>query len=310
MSEAQATQVLLPLEARGTIRKRHTKQRVLVAFREEEVISEVSAYEKKRQENIRKNEALLQSLGIRSNELLQATRVSQTSVYRRKRRTTETESTAPLVRRKSRRLRQRAQGSATVTEHDAAEPLEELDDEENEYRKMMTMEEYCKHHNFEPQVKTTGHFEGWVKEEVRLRLGIAPSAEEAWENNGGGTFSFKTPTGKKGSGSTNALEIARKSLLKNPNAYFYRLTEPGEARAFGDWTESEIQLFVEVAKKFGCGDKWGLFASYIPHRVGYQCSAIYRQEILPRGLVIDPNFLISPDGRKTVYKGWSARRKQ
>lgn len=34
----------------------------------------MSAYEKKRQENIRKNEALLQSLGIRSNELLQATR--------------------------------------------------------------------------------------------------------------------------------------------------------------------------------------------------------------------------------------------
>ena len=32
----------------------------------------------------------------------------------------------------------------------------------------------------------------------------------------------------------------------------------------------------------GCGDKWGLFASYIPHRVGYQCSAAYRHIIIPR----------------------------
>lgn len=38
----------------------------------------------------------------------------------------------------------------------------------------------------------------------------------------------------------------------------------------------------QVAKKHGCGNKWGLFASYIPRRVGYQCSAAYRNIMLPR----------------------------
>ena len=38
----------------------------------------------------------------------------------------------------------------------------------------------------------------------------------------------------------------------------------------GDWTQEEIRAFCKTAEKFGCGDKWGLFATYIPHRVGYQ----------------------------------------
>ena len=73
----------------------------------------------------------------------------------------------------------------------------------------------------------------------------------------------------------------------------------------GEWSEEEVALFVkarlecgqctsiaagadvspafpQVAMEHGCGDKWGLFASYIPHRVGYQCSAAYRHIIIPR----------------------------
>ena len=38
----------------------------------------------------------------------------------------------------------------------------------------------------------------------------------------------------------------------------------------GDWTHEEIRLFFLTAQQFGCGDKWGLFSTYIPHRVGYQ----------------------------------------
>ncbi len=38
----------------------------------------------------------------------------------------------------------------------------------------------------------------------------------------------------------------------------------------------------QVALQHGCGDKWGLFASHIPHRVGYQCSAAYRHIIIPK----------------------------
>ena len=100
-------------------------------------------------------------------------------------------------------------------------------------------------------------------------------------------------------------------LHKNPNAYFYRHNVPGEDTWHGEWAAEELERFVEarvrqglpsddlharpahcnsrgrcrplqVATTHGCGDKWGLFASYIPHRVGYQCSAAYRHILIPR----------------------------
>ena len=37
------------------------------------------------------------------------------------------------------------------------------------------------------------------------------------------------------------------------------------------YREEEIANFVAVAKKYGCGSKWGLFASHIPHRVAGSC---------------------------------------
>ena len=57
---------------------------------------------------------------------------------------------------------------------------------------------------------------------------------------------------------------------------------PGEDTWQGEWGEDEVARFVAVATQHGCGDKWGLFASHIPHRVGYQCSAAYRHIIIPR----------------------------
>ena len=47
-------------------------------------------------------------------------------------------------------------------------------------------------------------------------------------------------------------------------------------QAQGEWTEEEHEAFVATAREHGVGDKWGLFASYLPQRVGYQCSAYYR----------------------------------
>lgn len=35
-------------------------------------------------------------------------------------------------------------------------------------------------------------------------------------------------------------------------------------QAQGEWTEEEHRLFVETARAHGVGDKWGLFASYLP----------------------------------------------
>ncbi|ORE12612.1 hypothetical protein BCV71DRAFT_246801 [Rhizopus microsporus] len=54
---------------------------------------------------------------------------------------------------------------------------------------------------------------------------------------------------------------------KNPNQYFYRHNEPGEEQWLHDWSDEEKSLFLKIASEHGCGDKWGLFATYIPHRL-------------------------------------------
>jgi hypothetical protein len=86
-----------------------------------------------------------------------------------------------------------------------------------------------------------------------------------------------------------------------PSCNEYEL-ESAVSQAFGDWSEDEHKLFLETAKKYGVGDKWGLFASYIPQRVGYQCSAYYRDVIIPACLVLDARFKLSAQG-KAVFQG-------
>lgn len=110
----------------------------------------------------------------------------------------------------------------------------------------------------------SGHFRGWVEPKTRAELGIADDAASAWEQNGGGSGAAD----RKPSKGESAKEFARRMLLKNPNAFFYRHNKPNEDTWHGDWGEDEIENFVRVAKEHGCGDKWGLFASYVPHRVG------------------------------------------
>ncbi len=90
-------------------------------------------------------------------------------------------------------------------------------------------------------------------------------------------------------------------MKKNPNAYFYRHVAPHETQNQGEWSEGETALFIATAKKFGVGDKWGLFSSHIPKRVGYQCSAYYR-ELIEAGLIADPRFRLTRAG-KAVYVG-------
>jgi len=154
----------------------------------------------------------------------------------------------------------------------------------------LTCDEYCAMYELTPGPMMTGSFGGWVEESVRVRCGIAASANDAWESNGGGSKDRKPAKGEQ------ARDHAKRMLRKNPNAYFYRHTAPGEDQVDGDWSQAEIDRFVEVAKEYGCGDKWGLFASYIPGRVGYQCSSAYRHHIIPRGLLRDNNWRLTPSG--------------
>ena len=141
----------------------------------------------------------------------------------------------------------------------ALEELESL--EEEEASRQMTCDEWAAKNGFTPGPAMSGHFSGWVAAGVREELGIAGSAAEAWEQNGGGKFDRKPSKGES------AKEFARRMLKKNPNAFFYRHNVPGEDTWHGDWSEEEIANFVQVATTHGCGDKWGLFASHIPHRV-------------------------------------------
>lgn len=160
----------------------------------------------------------------------------------------------------------------------------------------LTCDAWCEREGITPGPKMTGHYEGWVSDAARVGMGLADSAAEAWEQNGGGRFERKPAKGES------AKEFARRMMKKNPNAYFYRHNPPGEDAWHGDWSEDEIRNFVDVAKSHGCGDKWGLFASHVPHRVGYQCSAVYRQVIIPRGLLRDDNFVLDKSG-KAIWVG-------
>ena len=100
----------------------------------------------------------------------------------------------------------------------------------------------------------------WVCPAVCEQYGIARSADDAWESNGGGKFSFKIdksgnsaatcvdhrhvifgsnpsmqfiyyaaiPAGLKSRGWSDARAFSSTQLKKNPNAYFYRHVAPHE----------------------------------------------------------------------------------
>ena len=68
-------------------------------------------------------------------------------------------------------------------------------------------------------------------------------------------------------------------------------------QAQGEWTQGEHNKFLATAREHGVGDKWGLFSTYIPQRVGYQCSSYYREVIIPMGLVLDVRFRMTRSGR-------------
>ena len=142
--------------------------------------------------------------------------------------------------------------------------------------------------------KMDGRFRGWVAERACDALGIARTAEEHWANNAGAET---RPSGKE-----SAKAFALRMMRVNPNAYFYRHNLPGEVARHGEWSQQEIDLFVAVATEHGAGNKWGLFASHIPGRVGYACSSLYRKHCIPNGLLMDDNFRLDERG-EAVWVG-------
>ena len=104
-------------------------------------------------------------------------------------------------------------------------------------------------------------------------------------------------------GWSDARALAATKLRANPNSFFYRHVEPGQQQAHGEWTEGELALFLRAARRHGVGDRWGLFSSWIPQRVGYQANAFYRDVVIPAGLVVDARFRMTRTGRALFVGG-------
>ena len=90
-------------------------------------------------------------------------------------------------------------------------------------------------------------------------------------------------------GWSSARVRAFKAIKENPNAYYYRFNAPGEAQRNGPWTTEERYLFLQRLASVGADGNWGIFATKIPGRVGYQCSNFYRK-LLDEGVVHDVNY--------------------
>lgn len=272
----------------------------------------LNQYEQERLDRIQRNAAKMQHLAVQQH-LADVQAAASTSSQRRPPQVKERRSKAPAQPRQPVRSSARVRGVAA--DHSlSADDLQAVctasahEESGSNAQELMTQQEYIEFTNINPDsISTTGHFTGWVSAAICQQYGIADDAAAAWDQNGGGRFTCKIdksaiPAHLKAQGWSNARAFSATQLRQNPNSFFYRNVAPDQEQAFGDWSEEEHQLFLDTARKHGVGDKWGLFASYIPQRVGYQCSAYYRDVIVPACLVLDHRFRLSAQG-KAVFQG-------
>ncbi|KAL3150540.1 hypothetical protein ABBQ32_000356 [Trebouxia sp. C0010 RCD-2024] len=271
-------------------------------------LSSENEYEQQRLERIQRNAVKLQQLTVQQR-LADLHRPTRPTLGIQKIRAQSQRAKEP-ARKQPIRISARVRGVAAdgaPSGSDAA-TTSHPDEAITSGQELMTQQEYLTYIGKESTgIATEGHFNGWVCPAICQLYGIADCAASAWSEGGGGKFSFKInksaiPASLKAQGYSNARAFSATQLTQNPNAFFYRNVAPGQQQAFGDWSEEEHSLFLNTAEKHGVGDKWGLFASYIPQRVGYQCSAYYRDVIIPACLVLDSRFRLTPQG-KAIFAG-------
>ncbi|KAF8940906.1 hypothetical protein BGZ47_007568 [Haplosporangium gracile] len=336
----------------GKTRKRTKVEKSIPLFKRTPE-SELSEYERQRLENIRRNQEMLMSLELPTavtqlqiatmeGKPLQLTGSSNDDLFKdtpapvRISKQREWKTAPKIVKsiRVSNRIRGVAVTPTLIGENDKIEhgsssyndqcdsnnqgaDTDNIDDaggDDEDMANLMSGDLFFDKATRERAIRVDGHYRGWLDPGVIERYGFAKSAKDAWEANGGGSFSFKDPRGLQADSvgtsrskttkrpKHEAKMVAKGLFKKNPNAFFYRHNEPGQEQWTGDWTAEEQEIFLKVAAEHGCGDKWGLFASHIPHRVGYQCSNFYRQVVLPEGSVFDPNYEYTSRG-KPIYCG-------
>lgn len=278
-----------------------------------------NVYESERMERIKRNQEVMKQLGLchTAQELLEAAEAqAQGDDARAPRAVPKPRRPRVVVKgavpsRRSARFHAGLKASSSISV-DALVPQEATAKDANQVESnigLMGLEEYFAlvGKDLTAAIKVDGEYRGWVSQRVAETYGIPGDAQLAWEQGGGGKFSYKNdksalPAALKVRGWSDAKAFAATQLRKNPNAYFYRHVAPDQQQSQGEWTEEEHEAFLNVVRQWGAGNKWGLFASHIPCRVGYQCSAYYREVIIPSGLVIDPRFKMQRSG-KAVYVG-------
>ncbi|KAI9499810.1 hypothetical protein GGI25_005960 [Coemansia spiralis] len=275
--------------------------------------SVISEYERQRLKNIKENREMLLALNLVADQP-SAKRKIQVAKKDKKDSRGDEQSDGDWEEGPARGKLQQPSRRSKRLRGESAEPVTKVEErvvETGDISEFLTpADTYFDKDTISKAIRVSGHFAGWVEPQAMARLDIQGNAERAWETEGGGKFSFKDPLGigkplsKRvvPSGQSMAKFVASKLLKKNPNAYFYRHTEPGVEQWTGDWTDEEKRIFLDVAERFGCGDKWGLFSTYIPHRVGYQCSNYYRQYVIPNGWIIDDNYRLDSTGH-AIYVG-------
>jgi len=270
----------------------------------------MNEYERQRLENIRRNQEKLKELNLLSASSIFKDLTTKTKKSRKK---YEKKKYIKELKSSSKRITRNQAKILHINVDDKKEVEKYDEDKENIFEeddKLVPAEEYFSEEIRKKAIIVDGHFNGWINPELMEKYHFEKSAKEAWDKNGGGKYSHKNPLGEfkevtksaKPRNWSSAKFIASKLFQKNPNAYFYRHLEPGLTQNLGDWDEEEKNLFLKIARKFGCGDKWGIFSSYIPKRVGYQCANYYRQVIIQDGLIFDPNYKFSKWG-KPIYCG-------
>jgi Myb-like DNA-binding domain len=322
--------------------KRQRRQRVLVDMHnqkdgkdndnEQGVIE--NAYERERLERIKRNQEVMQQMGLRQLAVQTATVArpvfdsasgegNHSSKPRRRAGPNKKDKFSAAQagpRRSSARNRHQAGEYSEktditaflqdgATDDDVLEPLTAEDF-------LLGLEDYFKLNNIDISnaVKVDGHYRGWVPKDVAETYGLPLEYPgDDWIRSAGagaaaGPSSTSTGSGKRGrkkggrGGGSDAKAKSSASLSYNPNAYFYRHVAPHQRQAQGEWTQEERDKFMEVVRVWGVGDSWGLFASHICQRVGYQCSAFYRDVIIPSGAVIDDRFKMTRSGKAVFVR--------
>ncbi|GMH39675.1 hypothetical protein BSKO_07573 [Bryopsis sp. KO-2023] len=309
----------------GTRRSKRRVKRTLIDVHSEEPLQEdeelENEFERERAERIRRNEAIMEKLGVQNAAKRLGNRMDADlkirSPAKRKAPTKaskqDVDSPVMMATRRSARIKGvPAKIQALLELEDPSDKEETVPKKKNkgeDHGSAMFQEDYFKFigEEVEPVLVSDAHFKGWVNPEICERYDIEQNADLAWEKNGGGKWTRKIdkneiPSNLKAKGWSDARAYASTMLKKNPNSYFYRHVAPHQKQAHGEWTQEEHDAFLDTAKKFGVGDKWGLFASYIPNRVGYQCSAYYRDVIIAQGLIFDQRFKITQSGKAHFVK--------